>query len=139
MAQMAIIHPAPRGNREARPHWLAARAGRLVMPFCQPCDAGNWPPADACPHCGGALTWRDCSGAGKVVSFSVVRRAVQPEWQDLAPYVVAMIELAEGVRLLSNIVDCAPEAVTIGATVMVAFHATTDPELGVPVFLLTKA
>ncbi len=136
---MAMIHSAPRGNREARPHWVAAREGRLVMPFCQPCQAWNWPPAGACPHCATPLTWRDCAGAGHVVSFSIVRRAVQPEWKDHAPYVVAIIELAEGVRLLSNVVDCAAEAVTMGAAVTVAFHETTDPELGLPVFRLTKA
>ena len=133
-----MIHSAPRGNREARPHWLAAREGRLVMPFCEACNAWNWPPSGACPHCQTPLIWRQCSGTGRVVSFSIVRRAVQPEWKDHAPYIVAIIELAEGVRLLSNVVDCLADSVTLNAPVRVAFHATTDPELGLPVFTLAK-
>ena len=63
---------------------------------------------------------------------------MQPEWQEHAPYVVAIIQLAEGVRLLSNVVDCPAEAVTMGAAVQVAFHETTDPELGLPVFTLAN-
>jgi uncharacterized OB-fold protein len=129
-----MIRSAPRNGREATPHWRAAREGRLVMPFCAGCGRLDWPPADQCPRCGGALIWRDCSGHGTIVTFSIVRRPVQPEWKDEVPYVVAFVALDEGPRLLSNIVDCDPETVAIGQRVTCAFVETTDPELGLPVF-----
>jgi uncharacterized OB-fold protein len=61
---------------------------------------------------------------------------VQPEWKEGGPYVVAMIALDAGVRMLSNVVDCDPAAVACGARVAVGFVPTTDPALGLPVFRL---
>lgn len=134
-----MIYSAPPNGREATPHWKAARQGRLVMPFCEACGVIAWPPAGACTRCRSALAWRECSGAGVVVTFSVVRRAVQPEWKDAVPYVVAFIDLDEGGRILSNIVDCDPADVRCGARVTARFVPTTDPELGLPVFYLQPA
>jgi uncharacterized OB-fold protein len=132
-----MIYSAPRNGREATPHWKAARDGRLLLPFCETNGHFAWPPAAACPTCGAKLAWRESSGRGSVVTFSIVRRAVQPEWKDKGAYVVAMVALDDGGRLLSNIVDCDPDKVTIGARVDCAFVETTDPELGLPVFRLT--
>ena len=128
-----MIRSAPRNGREATPHWRAAREGRLSMPFCA-CGHVNWPPADLCPGCGAVPQWRDCTGAGTIVTFAIVRRPVQPEWQSEVPYVVAFVALDEGPRLLSNIVDCDPETLAIGQRVVCRFVETTDPELGLPVF-----
>lgn len=128
-----MIRSAPRNGREATPHWHAARAGRLAMPFCD-CGHANWPAADLCPGCGAPPQWRDCAGTGTIVTFSIVRRPVQPEWQTEAPYVVALVALDEGPRLLTNIVDCDPETVAIGQRVTARFVETTDPELGLVVF-----
>jgi uncharacterized OB-fold protein len=125
-----MIYSAPRNGREATPHWQAARAGVLKLPFRQ--GVPVWPPNDA-PD----LEWRDCSGGGTVLSFSVVRRAVQPEWKGKEPYVIAMIALDAGVRMLSNIIGCHPADVTIGARVQARFVETTDPDLGLVVFELS--
>jgi uncharacterized OB-fold protein len=67
-----------------------------------------------------------------------VRRAVQPEWNDREPYVVAFVRLDDGGRLLSNIIDCAPEDVHCDARVTCTFVETTDPELGLAVFRLDE-
>jgi uncharacterized OB-fold protein len=64
----------------------------------------------------------------------VVRRAVQPEWKGKEPYIVAFIQLDDGGRLFSNLVDCAPDDVKIGDRVTCTFVETSDPELGLPVF-----
>ena len=126
-----MIFSAPRNGREATPHWQAARAGVLKLPFHGGIPV--WPPNDA-PD----LEWRACSGGGTVLSFSIVHRAVQPEWKGKEPYVIAMIALDAGVRMLSNIIGCQPADVTIGARVQACFVETTDPELGLVVFQLSR-
>jgi uncharacterized protein len=78
------------------------------------------------------------SGTGTVYSFSVVRRAVNPDLESEIPYVVAMVELDEGVRMLTNLVGCDPETVRCGQKVGVRFEATADPEFWVPVFVPAK-
>lgn len=129
-----MIYSAPRLDREATPHWKAAARGRLVMPFCADCGRSAWPPSRSCKACGSALVWKECSGEGAVASYSVVRRAVQPEWKEAAPYVVAIIELDEGPMLLSNVVDCEPARLHCGMRVQCRFVETTDPEIRLPVF-----
>jgi uncharacterized protein len=129
-------YSAPRSGREATPHWKAAREGRLLLPYCATDNHFCWPPAQRCPTCLGPIAWKESAGAGVVETFSIVRRAVQPEWKDKEPYVVAFVRLDDGGRLLSNIVDCTPETVRCGARVTCSFVETTDPELGLPVFRL---
>jgi uncharacterized OB-fold protein len=80
------------------------------------------------------IAWFDASGRGTIYSFTVVHRA-PPGFTDSVPYVVALIDLAEGVRLMSNIVDCAPIDVRIGAAVQVTFDDVT-PEITLPKFRL---
>jgi uncharacterized OB-fold protein len=127
-------YSAPRNGREATPHWKAAREGRLLLPFCEPQSHFCWPPAQRCPTCQGAIIWKESSGAGTVETFAIVRRAVQPEWKGKEPYVVAFIQLDDGGRLFSNLIDCTPEDVRCGDRVTCTFLETTDPELGLPVF-----
>ena len=127
-------YSAPRGGREATPHWKAAREGRLLLPFCEPHNHFCWPPAQRCPTCHGSIVWKESSGKGAVETFAVVRRAVQPEWKGREPYIVAFIQLDDGGRLFSNLVDCAPDDVKIGDRVTCTFVETSDPELGLPVF-----
>jgi uncharacterized OB-fold protein len=133
-----MIYSAPRNGREATPHWKAAKERRLVVPVCEACGCVDWPPAAQCRTCGGAIRWEERSGAGAVVTYSVVRRAVQPAWKEKVPYVVAFIELDGGGRLLSNVIDCTPDEVHIGARVTCDFVDTSDPELGLPVFRLAR-
>lgn len=129
-----MIRSAPRGGREATPHWHAAREGRLVMPLCPVCEAWRWPPAACCPACGNAIEWRECSGRARLLTFSVVRRAVQEEWQGEVPYAVGFVLLEEGCRLLSNIVGADPGTLTSGMHLRCEFVETSDPALGLPVF-----
>lgn len=127
-------YSAPRNGREATPHWKAAREGKLLLPFCEPEGHFCWPPARRCAVCQGSIVWKESLGTGEVETFSVVRRAAQPEWKGREPYVVAFIRLDEGGRLFSNLIDCKPEDVKCGDRVTCSFVETTDPELGLPVF-----
>jgi uncharacterized OB-fold protein len=73
------------------------------------------------------------SGHGSVHTFTVVRRSNHPDFRGRVPYVVAMIDLDEGVRIMSNVIGCAPEIVTIGMRVRCIFERIDD-DVGVPVF-----
>jgi uncharacterized OB-fold protein len=126
----------PQPTPLSAPYWRAAREGRLVVQRCTSCGHLQFYPRSLCTRCTGArLAWHECSGRGSVRSFTVIRRAVSAAYEPEVPYVVALIELAEGPTLLSNVVGCAPEAVQVGAPVRVRFEAWT-PEVTVPVFTL---
>jgi uncharacterized OB-fold protein len=131
-------HPAPRANAASAFHFEAAKDGRLMLPWCAACTKHHWPPRALCPHCHADFkddeAWREARGAGTIASYSVVVRAVNPELKDDAPYVVAFVDLDEGVRLFTNIVDAKPEELRCGLRVQCRFEASADPELWVPVF-----
>jgi uncharacterized OB-fold protein len=130
--------PLPQINAVTRPFWDAAALGRLSMPRCRQCDAFTFPPRPACGECGGTeLEWTDLSGRGSIYSFTVIRQVVggpaAKAFEPDIPYVVAWIDLAEGPRLVSNVVDCPVEAVTIGMPVEVVFEQAS-PEVWLPKF-----
>ena len=85
------------------------------------------PPSPICPQCFSMNTeWEKSSGKGEVYTFSVVRVPLAPEWEPDIPYVIGVIQLDEGVRMVSNIVRCKPEDVKIGIKVEVVFDDVTD-------------
>jgi uncharacterized OB-fold protein len=116
--------PAPAVNPETRPFWDATAQGRLLLKQCRACGSVNWYPRTLCPACGSFDTeWIEASGQGTVYSFAVTRRGAGA-YSDAAPYVLAYVELAEGPRVMTNIVDCDIEALQIGDAVEVTFHDT---------------
>ena len=131
-------HPSPNPGGTSAAHWKAAGEERLALPYCELCARFHWPVRAKCPHCSARPTWRNASGAGRIASFSIVRRAVNPELKNEAPYVVAYVELDEGVRLFTNIVDVDPEAVRTGLGVRCRFEAALDPAIRVPVFVIER-
>jgi uncharacterized OB-fold protein len=133
---MAESKALPTPTPLSAPYWQAAREGRLVLQRCEACGKHQFYPRSICAACASErLAWSDASGRGRVKSFTVIRRAVSPAYEPEVPYVVALIELAEGPTLMSNVVGCAPEAVRIGACVRVRFDAWSDA-ITVPVFTL---
>ena len=119
---------------EGAPHWAAAREGRLDVPYCNTCARYQWPPSPSCRSCRGELGWRTAAGTGRIASFSVVRRAVDPALKDDVPYVVAFVELDEGVRLFTNIVASDPDTLACGQRVRCRFEATAEGDAAVAVF-----
>jgi len=136
-------HPAPRANATSAFHFEAAKDGRLMLPWCESCSKAHWPLQAACPHCQAdfekGTAWREATGTGTIASYSVVVRAVNPELKDDAPYVIAFVELDEGVRLFTNIIDATPEQLHCGQRVQCRFEPSMDPALWVPVFAPEKA
>ena len=104
------------------------------MPRCRSCDRLVWYPRRRCPRChGDDLAWETLSGLGTVYASTVVHRAPSPQLEDDVPYVVALVDLDEGARLMTNIVECAPESVEIGMRVGVTFRRVSD-DAALPLF-----
>jgi uncharacterized protein len=123
--------PTPRPSPESAHYWHAAREHRLEIQRCKACGQFWFPPSQSCPHCLAAdFAWVPVSGLGKVFSFVTYHRVYHPAFAKEVPYVVALVELAEGPRLLSNIVGVAPDAVRCDMPVEVTFD---DYEEGVTV------
>jgi hypothetical protein len=118
--------PAPVPSPETEVFWDATAEGRLLLPRCRACGYTIWYPRAMCPSCASTdIEWVDASGRGFVYSFTVVRRG-EGAYRESTPYVLAYVELEEGPRMLTNVVDCAPDGVRIGQPVEVAFHDTGE-------------
>jgi uncharacterized OB-fold protein len=117
----------PAETRSSRPFWEATRHERLVLPYCVDCERYFWYPRPVCPTClGDDIDWRPAAGTGEVHAVSVHHQAGPGRDPDDGPYAVAIVELPEGVRLLTNIVGVPPDDVTVGAAVRVAWHELSD-------------
>jgi uncharacterized protein len=112
---------------ETRPFWEAARRHELSLQRCRECDRYIFYPRAACPHClAGDLEWRRVSGRGTLHTFTVVHRG-QKGFPLGPPYVIAVVELAEGPRLMTNLVGIEPDPakIRIGLPVEVVFEDVT--------------
>jgi len=109
------------------PFWAATREQRLVLPWCTDCDRPHWFPRDVCPHClSDAIEWRGASGNGTVYAVSVMPKPGNPVMAGRAPYAVALVDLAEGVRVMSEVVGRPPDDVTVGQPVEADWEPLTD-------------
>jgi uncharacterized OB-fold protein len=92
------------------PYWRALEEGHLIFQRCQACGLALLPARENCPSClGTALGWHTASGSGQLVSWVVYHRCYHPAFADMIPYNVAIVELAEGPRLISSILAPSPE------------------------------
>ena len=115
--------PVPPVTADTAPFWDACGQGRLLMQCCRSCGHWQFHPRRLCLSCGGrALSWRQASGRGRIKSWTIIRRAVSQAFEADAPYVVALVALAEGPTMMANIVGCDPETVAIGQPVRVTFE-----------------
>jgi len=109
------------------PFWDATREQRLVLQWCVECDRPVFYPREVCPVClGTALEWRESPGGGRVYAVTVEHRAQQPGLAGWAPYAVALVELDEGVRMLTNVIGIEPDRVAIGQRVAIAWEPLPD-------------
>ncbi len=132
----AAGRPVPLPNPVSEPFWEGCRRGQFLLQRCTSCAATQFYPRTLCSACGrGELEWVAAAGAGEIVSYTVVRRAITEAFAARVPYVVAIVRLAEGPQLMSHIVDCDPDAVRVGAPVTLGFE-DLDGEASLPVFRL---
>jgi uncharacterized OB-fold protein len=130
----AIEKPLPRPSEDSAAYWEAARHGELRMQRCAECGHIRFPPSLLCPRClSAAADWTLLSGRGRVFSWIVIHQSQHPAFNADAPYNVAIVELEEGPRLHTNIVDCPNERIYIGMPVQVTFDRVND-EVTLPKF-----
>ena len=122
---MNVPYPVP--NPDNAPFWEACARGELWLQRCTPCRAWRHHPRPMCPRCGSTeFEWERASGRGVVHTFTIVHGPTLPAFQQQLPYNVVAVALDEGVYMVSNLVDCAPEAIRIGMPVEVVFEPLTD-------------
>jgi uncharacterized OB-fold protein len=127
--------PLPALDPDSQPFWEGCRAHKLMLQRCGACGRHRFPAAPFCAHCQSTTaSWVEASGFGSVFSWIVVRHPVPKDvYAGEVPYVVALVELAEGVRMASNIVGCQPEDVTAGMKLEIVYDDVT-PEITLPKF-----
>jgi uncharacterized OB-fold protein len=122
---MTVERPLMPITATSEPYWTALKNREIRIQRCQDCQALIFYPREICPHCSGMnFTWEKLSGLGCVYSFTIVRRPSIPAFASVAPYILAIVELAEGIRMTSNIVNCGLKDIRIGMPVRALFEET---------------
>jgi uncharacterized OB-fold protein len=128
------LRPTPIPEEGDREYWEAARRHELKMQRCLACGKFRFTPRPMCPYCQSFETeWAPLSGKGRVYSWVVVHPPVLPYFQDKTPYPVALIELEEGVRIVSNVVDVDKDDLDFDLPVEVTFQDLNE-EVTLPLF-----
>jgi uncharacterized OB-fold protein len=118
-----MMRPEPPVSEVSAPFWDATRSQQLVMQWCVTCDEVVFYPRAVCPRClGDQLEWRPARGTGTVYAVTVDHRPPEDE----SRYAVALVDLDEGARMMTNIVGCDPDSVTIGMPVTVSWERLPD-------------
>lgn len=130
----------PPTSELTQPYWEAARNDQLVVQQCAACQHWAFPPRAHCPECGsGELSWQAVSGKGTIYSYTIAHRPPHPVFAEQCPLAIAIVELEEGPRLFSNIINCEPADVEVGMAVQVVFEPIDDSDVMLPVFVPAKA
>ncbi len=126
--------PLPHITPESKPFWDACRRHRFVVQRCRDCGTFQYYPRGVCAGCWGEkLERQESTGRGTVYTFTVTHRTQTRGFKDELPYVLAYVELDEGVQVLTNIVGCAPDDVRIGMPVVVMFEDANE-QVSIPRF-----
>jgi uncharacterized OB-fold protein len=123
---VTVTRPLPQPDQETEVFWEAAKQGKLMIQHCEACNRSQFYPRYFCTECAGDVQWIEASGRGTVYTYSIVRQNGTPPFDALVPYVLAMIDLPEGVRMMGNVVGVPVEAVAVGLPVLVDFVRETD-------------
>lgn len=121
METLIAIPPSPTAATAA--FWEACNRGELQIPHCQACDRLFYYPRTRCPHCGGdRLDTRRAAGGGRIFAFTHVHVSFYgPTWESQLPYTPVLIDLDEGVRMLSRLVGPGRDKVAVGDRVALTF------------------
>jgi uncharacterized OB-fold protein len=136
---MPAQHPAfqPQQDNDSRPYWEGLAHGELRIQRCTSCERAVFYPRAHCPYCfGGPLVWFVASGRGTIYSYTVAHQALGPFAEEV-PFVVALVELEEGIRVMTRIVDAPRERLAVGAAVRVTFVRVSD-DMTLPYFCLAE-
>lgn len=135
----AYSKPIPAITPEMRPFFEAAKRNELRVQRCTACGTHRFPARAICSSClATEVEWVPVSGRGSVFSFNVMHQVYHPGFATEVPYAVVVVQLDEGVRMISNLVGVAPDAIRIGMPVQVIFEAISD-EVTLPKFAPASA
>ena len=127
----------PKPTPETKPYWDGAKAHKLMLPWCKSCGKAHFFPRNCCPHCFSFdLKWKQASGRGKLHTFVINVNKAARGFEQKLPYVIAVVELEEGPRMMSNLVmdeEPTPENVKIDMDHEVVFDDVTA-EITLPKF-----
>jgi uncharacterized OB-fold protein len=121
--------PLPKSDPVTAPFWDSLNRGRMEIQRCDDCGTFVYYPRAVCPSCSSRkLAWTPVSGRGTIYSLTIVHRPTNHAFSEDAPYVVALVELDEGCRMMSNIVGVEPDPayVQIGMAVEIVHDRVTD-------------
>jgi uncharacterized OB-fold protein len=131
--------PLPHIDEENRPWWEAVQRHELYVQKCRDCGDVRFHPRALCTNCLSSNTeWVRSKGTGHIYTFTVTNQNQASGFRDSLPYVMAWVELDEGVKMLTNIVDCPPEQVKIDMPVEAVFDDVT-PEVTLVKFCPARA
>ena len=131
---MSGVRPFPVPDRDTAPFWEGTLKGELRIQRCAACGRHVFYPRAVCPHCmADSLEWVVADGGGTVYSFTEVHRT-SDEFRAEVPFVVALIELSEGVRMMARLDVAKP---VVGMPVQVVFNRVSD-DLSLPHFKEAK-
>jgi uncharacterized OB-fold protein len=127
--------PLPDPTPETREFWDGARRGELRIQRCRACNRAYFYPRPFCPHCSSRdVEWFTASGRGRLHTYVIAHRG-PPGFRDATPYVIAVVELDEGPRMMSNVigVEPTPEALPVDLRLEATFERQSD-EITLPLF-----
>ena len=131
---MTARYDLPVPDATTQPWWDAAAGGRLLVVRCGACGEAHFYPRPFCPRCGADdVSWEQCSGAATLYTWSVVHRNDLPPFRDKVPYVAAVVDLAEGPRMMTTVVGIDPAQLQVGMALEVSFEELGEGYV-VPVF-----
>ncbi|MFD3558716.1 Zn-ribbon domain-containing OB-fold protein [Streptomyces sp. NPDC058686] len=123
----------PEPDAFTRPYWDAAADGTLLLRRCRACERAHHYPREFCPHCWSEdVTWERASGTAVLYTWSVVHRNDLPPFGTRTPYIAAVVDLAEGPRMMTEIVATEGAELRVGMPLEVTFRQVED--FSVPVF-----
>lgn len=126
--------PLPVVTDESRPFWEGCREGKLMLQYCDACQRHQFYPRLYCMHCGSKeVRWVEASGRGAIYSYTIIHQNKSPDFVNDTPYNVAIIQLDEGPRMMSNIIDIDPADLRVDLPVTVVFDAVSDT-ISLPLF-----
>ncbi len=118
-----VNYPLPRPDAHTKPFWDGAQQGELRYQQCGACGCVQLIPRSLCEQCQHSpLEWRTSQGSGRVLTFTTVHRAPLPVFRDMVPYVIAIVDMEEGFRIMANSRPDIRASIDIGSRVRIGFH-----------------
>jgi uncharacterized OB-fold protein len=130
-----VSRPRPTPSPPTEAFWAATADSQFLLQRCRACASAQFYPKVTCTTCGSSdLDWEAASGRGTLHTFTVARRPTHPAFEGTEPYVVAIIELEEGPRVTSNLVECPLDEVRVGMAVELVWDEQNADGIRLPLW-----